>query len=366
MKRANRQSVTAGSSTGFTLVELLVVTVIISILAGLTLTVVTVAQSEARIQRTRSTIAKLDAAVAEIYEKYDELNPSVDIDALFQTNLGEARKRTLRKQVQLHFIRETMRMEMPSGSSDVLANNIKRPPIHFLNAFQGQRPNFIAAATTDPRLQAKEPLVYQYYYNSLRNSTDEAEDSAECLFMIIANMNPEALTHFQGKEIGDKDGDGLLEFHDAWGNPISFFRFAPGLQFSEIQPDVVSGAGITGTADWKYGPNDTNQGGYLGANMNAAMDRRSDPFIEAVGLTTGDIRGWYLYPLIVSPGPDGKYGLWIHTTRDPVTPAQTLITSDPFVFPIGMPADPVEDSPTFGRYTLLDSADNISNHQQRF
>ena len=54
---------------------------------------------------------------------------------------------------------------------------------------------------------------------------------AECLYLIVmAAMAEEgdAREMFKADNIKDTDNDGMMEFVDAWGEPIRFLRWAPG------------------------------------------------------------------------------------------------------------------------------------------
>ncbi len=54
---------------------------------------------------------------------------------------------------------------------------------------------------------------------------------SELLYLIISTANyggAPALELFRPSEIADPDGDGLLEFIDAWGKPIQWIRWPAG------------------------------------------------------------------------------------------------------------------------------------------
>ena len=48
-----------------------------------------------------------------------------------------------------------------------------------------------------------------------------------------------------------------------------------------------------------------------------------------------DTIGWFLYPLIYSAGPDGKYGIDEGDDLSPTVGSEGIL--DPFIFPYGMP-----------------------------
>lgn len=302
-------------SGAFTLVELLMVIVIISILAGLSLTTVSYTQREARIYRTRSTIKKLDAAIADIYDRYDFRKIGLPSAWTGLSTQDQGR-------FELMTIRDTIRLEMPQNWYEVMDfNDNSFPSAMSVNRILGTNGGSNIQNYPATSILTDQPPVHRYYqraFISARNrltaagmSVSDADDlilengSAELLFLIIANLNPTALENFAGPEIGDTDGDGLMEFIDSWGNPIEFFRWAPGLIDSERQPKMILAPGqeeVNRLRDRFYDPLDFDFSGAFVADRN--------------GLNLGDAptkyithRGWYLCPVIVSRGPDGGLGL---------------------------------------------------------
>ena len=85
---------------------------------------------------------------------------------------------------------------------------------------------------------------------------------------------------FSDSEVGDADNDGYFEFHDAWGNPIRFFRWAPRFTDSDVQ------------------------------SMDPVTDHDPfDPYTLEIDTDPTKLRGHRLVPLIYSAGPDGQYGI---------------------------------------------------------
>jgi hypothetical protein len=106
--------------------------------------------------------------------------------------------------------------------------------------------------------------------------------SAECLYLILANIqdgDTNGLEFFRDTEIGDKDGDGMNEILDGWGNPIKFLRWAPGFE-SEKQ-------GISNSVWLQNNPDPF------------------DPLGSDVKLGNNSVT-YYLYPLVWSNGSDGE------------------------------------------------------------
>ena len=171
----------------------MVVIVIISILASLSLAGLNIGRQRSKIDATRATIRKLDEIVMDQFDSY-----STRVKGL--------------KPAHLLAIRGTMVEEMPDNWANVrpLAN----------------------CSTSSGRA-----------YSRYKNTTAPGYQGAECLYMIVtrSGFSPSALENFRANEVGDIDRDGMKEFLDGWGNPIAFLRWAPGfssplsaLQFADV------------------------------------------------------------------------------------------------------------------------------------
>jgi len=181
----------------FTLVELIVVIVIIGLLASLTLAGLAGVRQRAKIEKTKSTIRKIDAVIQPMYESY--LTRRVPV-----TSLNPKAAATER----LQNIRTLMAAEMPDNLVDAIAS---------LN---------------DPAFRwAKTPSHSRYRSFCSAVGPTPAYDSSECLFLIVAmgGFDPWAFENFRNDEIGDIDGDNAKEFWDGWGRPIAFIRWPTGL-----------------------------------------------------------------------------------------------------------------------------------------
>ncbi len=182
---------------GFTLVELLVVIVILAILSSMVLIAIGNTQASARIARTQTTIAKLDALIMAKWETYQTRR--VPLKPTGSDRMNNAKTR-------VNALREIMRLELPDQHADI---------------------------TTEPTVMSasSRPAVSKAYLKRYNLSTKTTErEGAECLYLIVAHglNDPDALSQFNESEIGDFDGDKLPEFLDGWGQPISFIRWAPG------------------------------------------------------------------------------------------------------------------------------------------
>lgn len=276
--------------TGFTLVELLVALVIVSILAALSLSGLAVIRRRAKEDATRTTIRKIHEVIIPMYESYldKRLSASAINSVTLTGSLAFQRKK-------LVAIRKTLAFEMPDNWDDVGS-----VPSDFVNG----------------RTRS---------YANYEGSADAPYGSAECLYMIctLSGFEPEAMENFRAAEIGDADGDGKPEFHDAWGSPIAFIRWPTGF---------AGPLTLNQTTDDPFDPD------------NVDASRSSPPAAPfAYGVT----------PLIYSPGIDKEYGLEI---------AQAIGSqSDADISDLD-----VVTSPAGGHFaattSVSQSADNITNH----
>jgi hypothetical protein len=342
----------------------------------------------AKESKTRGTIAKLDAAILDIYESYQERFENITIDDTNLTTAGitvtgipavDERNRAL---VKLHCISDIMRLEMPYQWEEIEHNATAVLHEHTIPIG-----NF--HVLTQP------PPVLEYYHNaliSIAGKNNTAPQSSELLFLIIANLNPEALENFHGSEIGDIDDNGLREFHDAWGNPIQFIRWAPAFTGSDLQPDVVTASNYPlnpigdNTLHWIDPISVTNNSTPVNTATWNNPNTLSSPYRELIVAMRNsaypdpfDPNGvinqtWFLYPLIVSGGADGIVDLNFGTTSgaleengSPIVNTFTNIHSvagntfpldmiHPVKWALGMPCD------TDGN-GVLNHYDNIHNHR---
>ncbi len=245
---------------GFTLVELLVTITIISILASSVLVATYAAQESAREARTRALVAKLHKLLMVRWESYRTRRVPLDTATLSrQVNPGARNAQFIFAKRRLQALRELMRMEMPDRYRDILDEP------------SGER----RGIEHRPALSRAYLRRYERV-NALGTGVTPQFQGAECLYMILtmgAANESQGREQFRESEIDDVDGDGMPEFVDGWGRPISFLRWAPGFE-SELQ---------TG--------------------------QDPDPFdVRKVDFREGE-RGYALYPLIYSGGPDQSYGL---------------------------------------------------------
>lgn len=356
---------------GFTLVELLTVIVIISVLGTISVAALRGTQTVAKANKTKGTIQKLDTALMAVYESYEERFEKILDEAVnysgFPAMPPTPRAREVAKLKQ-HLIWDLMRMEMPSHLAEIDLS--KSPPIDLLPIKYklSTDPN-PADPTSTTNIHVKEPVVLGYYRRAFQaaiaRNPDTKNSSSELLFMIIANLNPEALEHFSGTEIDDTDGNGLLEFVDGWGYPIRFLRAASGFSDTDRQADVVRYANFTldpAAADW----NGEQPKKIMDADWNneqasdpdllkafrRAVQRWPDPFDPNNNVN----RTWFLYPVIISAGPDHELDLVFGKGGSGIAPPTVADDINPFNYPLGSPSDTNNNG-------VLEHYDNIHNHQ---
>ena len=344
----NRKPNTLAARMGFTLVELLVVLVIISILATTVLFGISGVQTNAREQRTKAQIARIHDLIAEKWESYETRR--VTLGLLPDPSIWFANDIGLRRLIGL---REIIRWEMPDRISDVRVET-----------------SFSLAGVP-------EPTLLQYYRfidnanvdNSGNRRWTNEHEGAECLYMILSRIrigDSNGLDSFSEREIGDVDNDGMPELLDAWGQPIEFLRWAPGFGLDENGNSL--------------GLSTLNN---LEAEESLDLAAR-DPRYYADPSLAPDARSFILpynmFPLIVSGGANREINLILRSTDSFSYSATPTLAADVFQnnvkyssvgSEVPFPCDPFFGTPggeTFGARIRDNSGnavvdnDNISNH----
>lgn len=335
-----------------TLIELMITMSIIAIMSSMVLYTVYNAQETAKADKTKALIAKLDSIIKAKWDSYKTRRvplvnyppPPLATDPMFLTK-NPVYLREL-AQARLDGLRDLMRMEMPERWTDITS-----PPVAPF------------ASTNNPMPTAiQRPSVSQGYlrkYNALPKPPTPENQYAECLYLIVMNAIAEegdAREVFKPDDVKDTDGDGMPEFVDAWGRPIRYLRWAPGLQDSELQivgrfqatpamgnQVALVGAGLSsdpgayigGAIIGKTGPNGAMNVTSIGhitrhdpaaATVDYDLAPSATPPIGPVLITAPDpfdpqgvyatpppaatfLPSFATYPLIFSAGPDGYYAM---------------------------------------------------------
>jgi len=323
----------------FTLTELLVSIIVITVLASMILFAMSEAQQAARKAQTEATIRKLHSLIMEMYQSYtyERVPPNFTFEVLEGQNyLNRELTAEAHALFRLDSLRRLMRMEMPDHYEDLgiawepgnpwpsgtalqlqlLDGTFQafffQPAIHVPALYDAGHPNSTGYLTG----------LYQAHFDAVFDSVayldtqigtgtgsgDEKKErlirfqSAELLYMTVMHGTLDREVHelFSDREIGDLDDDNNPEFLDGWGRPIRWLRWAPGVVSPLQQPrrfldrDPSSGQAIPIL--------ENNQQGTFPLNP----DYRSDPmdFLELTD-STRVTESPRLVPYIYSAGPDG-------------------------------------------------------------
>jgi prepilin-type N-terminal cleavage/methylation domain-containing protein len=306
-----RDSRRCGGRSAFTLIELVVVLVIISILGSLTLGGLAVTRQRAKIDKTKSTIRKIHELVVPHYESYVRRRVPMSGSSGPQARLLRTR--------------QLLMFEMPDSWEDVAISPIS----------PGTLPS---TSTVPPYAWNGVTRSYAAYHASMLAGPlglgfRTNYPSSECLYMIVSLGlgEPDVMEQFRSDEIGDVDEDGAPEFVDGWGQPIAFIRWPVGFQSAIQSRDA------------------------------AVQPDPFDPFRVStpVAYPGTSQRDYAVTPLIVSGGPDGassQYGVEFRVGG--WHPA--LVGSSPSLTLRVVPTGPADPNP--GAINAEVAADNITNH----
>ena len=182
------------SRSGFTLVELLVVIVIVSLLSALTLGALRTGGIRAKEDSARSFIVHISDSLLELFEELDDQGFS-------QRITGPPYGRSY-----------AIRWQLPTTKSDAMHTVGGQP---------------------DPPFGS----TYNTYAQSISVGSTE---SAQCLYMIMTQTGyfADFLETLHGTQVADTDGNGLNEFVDTWGTPIRL-EFTPAIPEPDENVNMV-------------------------------------------------------------------------------------------------------------------------------
>tara|TARA_B100000700_G_scaffold236404_1_gene262290 strand:- start:741 stop:1910 length:1170 start_codon:yes stop_codon:yes gene_type:complete len=361
---------------GFTLIELLISISIVSLLATVLVAGMSTLQRQAQIRRAEQQVQKIDQLLMTRFQ--DLINKPLPIQFPSLGPNPTPAQIAFRKFQILVCRRELMRMELPDRITDVTNVNYVFNDLSTNTQYSMMTPGSTNAFRRKAVLNA-----------NLGNTWTEDHQGSECLYLILSIMQDQdanALDFLFPSEIGDTDGDGMLEVLDAFGNPLGFLRWAPG---------ISARSGVDGR--WGTPNVDDNNDGIIDNALEFGMGVHDDyrSFSGIQGVDPGDSPDWtdvggadyrlfdlnpsndpyHLHPLICSAGPDdefGMYGLGINpgtpgfsyqaTVRiDPANTSNTIpFPYDPFHFHNDTNAQGYQQQ--FGAFIHNRMLDNITNH----
>jgi hypothetical protein len=372
---------------GLTLVELLVSISLITVVSSMFLVAYRAAATEASNMRTQSTIRKISEVLVSRMQEYENypINfargtgnafatpvPGNAIPALPTTDDEYEPKGILLERLRVMLLREMIAQEMPDHYQDI---KLSAPIVKNYwtglaaigpNANAGPQPIVVTTSESpraarlkarlnqaNPNWASKIELLYQALPNPNSKSELEREltrSNAEFLYLIvedsILNGSP-AIELFGKSEIGDTDGDGLLEFLDAFRQPICWVRWPTGFpETTRFHPDLLDPS--------------FNRDGFANYAFSDPLDpRKADPGyrikVRSMQPTKVYKPAAMAFPLVISSGPDqdadGAYGfgvkLWHERGFVPISnePTYRLRGQEPNNPPSGSATDVIMPVP---------------------
>lgn len=247
--RGMRFSRKAECRRGFTLVEMLVVMVIIGLLAAMGMAALFGTLSIARRAATRSLIEKLNSGLE---DRLRSLNNRVIEVLPIDRYLADgdpiraqviAKKRVMKEEFPQWFeVVSAGVNDLPDGYDIVgdwdplyVQNGVVQRPAQVSPVARGYRTWVMNLAARDGNdndgngwADSDDSEEWKLSPSLLLERHNPRTTSAECLYLILtrgpgtSEIDEDSFTE---SEVGDTDGDGLLEFIDAFGNPIRFYRW---------------------------------------------------------------------------------------------------------------------------------------------
>ncbi|WDQ16568.1 prepilin-type N-terminal cleavage/methylation domain-containing protein [Rhodopirellula sp. P2] len=382
--------------SAFTLVELLVVIVLMSILSGMMTYALSSANEDARAKRSRAE-AKMMAQVlaARVNDIQLQAIELVESTASGTTTIPNFNNAPDRNRVLMLARREMARMTMPQCRADLLFPptrlqyrqeishrsgtvvvryaKLRVPPQwNAMRRLAGMRTSpeidlayqTFASSSAEPTVDPTTDIVDLYLNDSdywraageIQDRDPESptfgawslipradptsanawvdgdlvwtreHESAECLYLILATTDlfgQRAIDKIHARNIANTDGDSIPEIVDAWGQPVAFIREPVGLRhealanFNASPDDAASATDYfppTGEpydilqADWRY-QSFASAPTVTGPPAPTGVDPATWPPIEGR-------RPAALFPVIISAGPDGEFGIRLTYDRD--------------------------------------------------
>ncbi|MFN9347319.1 MAG: type II secretion system protein [Planctomycetota bacterium] len=327
---------------GLTLIELLVSISLITVVSSMFLVAYRQASAEASNIRTQSTIRKISEVLVSRMQEYENYPiqfarspnnffatpvPGTAVPVLPSTADEYEPQGILLERLRVMLLREMIAQEMPDHYQDI---KISAPIVkNYWTGLAAVGPNvnagpqpIVVTASESPRaarLKARLSQVnpnwasrIELLYQALPNSKSElarelTRSNAEFLYLIVedSNLNGSPAIELFGKsEIGDTDGDGLLEFLDSFRQPICWVRWPTGFpETTRFHPDLLDPS--------------FNRDGFANYAFSDPLDpRKADPGYRIKVQSTKVYKPAAMaFPLVISSGPDqdadGAYGFGV-------------------------------------------------------
>ena len=234
--RADRKLRRAEDRVAFTLIEILLVVTIIGILVALMGTVVRNSVRKAREAATVAIIQKIEGLLDERAKGFERATKSRDFQRVVETITNQLLQqsedingngtldpgedlngngvidrgviRISPKVIEVIARKEYFRQYFPQRFEELAPNSSAFPPTTVLPAVMASDPQITFVPTAHRRRTESSALLY---YSLTR--------------MHAFGVPPVGESEFGTTEVRDTDGDGLLEFVDAWGQPLRFYRW---------------------------------------------------------------------------------------------------------------------------------------------
>jgi hypothetical protein len=313
---------------GLTLVELLVSISLITVVSSMFLVAYRAAATEASNMRTQSTIRKISEVLVSRMQEYENypINfargtgnafatpvPGNAVPALPTTDDEYEPKGILLERLRVMLLREMIAQEMPDHYQDI---KLSAPIVKNYwtglaaigpNANAGPQPIVVTTSESPraARLKARLNQANPNWWQQLNSADPTANPAgfqianAEFLYLIvedsILNGSP-AIELFGKSEIGDTDGDGLLEFLDSFRQPICWVRWPTGFpETTRFHPDLLDPS--------------FNRDGFANYAFSDPLDpRKADPGyrikVRSIQPTKVYKPAAMAFPLVISSGLD--------------------------------------------------------------
>jgi prepilin-type N-terminal cleavage/methylation domain-containing protein len=339
--------------SAFTLVEILIALAIITLLVAMTAFMLGSVQQDARVQRTRVMINRINQALLPQYESFRERPISLDNYTLASTtglpigtpvnptpNINEAKSSWKFQAVEaarmrLSIRRDLMRLELPDRIGDLFnvapgagpnpgtiipGTQLANGPVIQTGVVtaRGQTYPF---ATSDNKTQIyinfaslapPTPARTVNYWSLATANWNTSFQSSECLRMILLSTPSGAgsgMDQVRATDVADTDSDGMQEILDAWQRPIEWLRWPAGYQDPNPQFSAVA---LSATTE-RYDPMDMLEAdwGFFGAGPLTAND-------PSVAFPMPIPKPYALRPLVISGGQDRRMNVLFEISSAPI------------------------------------------------